>query len=81
MLWFFERDDQSLRLETRYENETAHIVVIIHWPDGRLQTERFADLDACRTWLLAFDQVIAAERWTTKGPIVLPYGWPNKPLT
>jgi len=81
MLWFFEREDQSLRLESTYDNKTAEFVVSVQWPDGREQTERFAELEACRAWLLAFDNAIEAERWKPNGPIVLPYGWPDKPLT
>jgi len=81
MLWFFERDDQSLRLETRYDNDTSEFVVIVRWPDGREQTERFSELEACRAWLAAFDNALESERWTPNGPVILPYGWPNKRLT
>ena len=81
MLWFFEREDLSLRLETRYDNQTSEFIVTVQWPDGRMQTERFADLEACRGWLAVFDETIEAEQWKPKGPVILPYGWPDKPLT
>ena len=81
MLWFFDRDDQSLRLETRYDNDTAEFVAIVRWPDGREQTERFTELEAFRTWLVAFDNAVEAERWKPNSPVILPYGWPNKRLT
>jgi hypothetical protein len=80
MLWFFERDKQSLRVETRYDNGSSQFVVIVTWPDGREQTERFADPEVCRTWLTDFDQSLEAERWTPNRPVILPYGWPDKKL-
>ena len=51
MLWFFERDDESLKLETRYDNDTSEFVVIVRHPDGREQTERFTDGDEYGAWL------------------------------
>jgi hypothetical protein len=79
MLWFFECDDESLTIETRYDNDTSEIVVIVHYPDGHEDTERFANGDECRLWLEAFEQTLAAQNWTGRGgPIILPYGWPKR---
>ena len=79
MLWFCDRDDQSL--ETRYDNDPAEFVAIVRWPDGREQTERFTELEAFHKWLVAFDNAVEAERWKPNSPVILPYGWPNKRLT
>ena len=35
MLWFFERDQHRVRLETRYDNATAEYVAVATYPDGR----------------------------------------------
>ena len=43
MLWFLERDDESLKLETRYDNDTSEFVVIVRHLDGRERTEQFTD--------------------------------------
>jgi hypothetical protein len=51
MLWFFERDDESLKLETRYDNDTSEFVVIVRHPDGREHTERSTDGDEYGAWL------------------------------
>jgi hypothetical protein len=80
MLWFFKREDQSIRLEARYDNDTAEFVVQVRWPDGREEVERFSDLELCRTWLAGFDHAIEAERWKPNGPVILPHGWPHKGL-
>lgn len=82
MLWFFEREEQALRLETRYDNDAAEFVVTVQWPDGRQQTERFTELEACRAWLVALENALEAERWNPQGPpIFLPYGWPDRRLS
>ena len=41
MVWFYKRDQSSLSVETRYDNETAEYVAIVVRPDGLKQTERF----------------------------------------
>jgi hypothetical protein len=38
MLWFFERDQHSVRLETRYDYDTAEYVAVATYPDGREET-------------------------------------------
>jgi hypothetical protein len=81
MLWFFERDDQLLRLETLYDNDTSEFVAIVGWPDGREQAERFKEREAFHEWLVAFDNAREAEKWKPNSPILLPYGWPDKRLT
>jgi hypothetical protein len=32
MVWLFERDEESLKLETRYDNATREYVVIVQYP-------------------------------------------------
>jgi hypothetical protein len=81
MLWFFERDDESLKLETLYDNHTSEFVVIVRYPDGREQTERFTDGDTYGVWLEMFERNLEHQRWTRQGgPMIMPEGWPNKPL-
>lgn len=81
MLWFFERDDESLRLETRYDNDTSEFVVIVRHPDGREETERFSDGNEYRAWLDTFERSLEHQHWTRPGgPVIMPDGWPNKRL-
>lgn len=82
MLWFFDREDESLRLETRYDNDTSEFLAIVNYPDGSQRIERFLTLDDFRQWLDAFDVILREQRWAGRGgPILLPHGWPNKRLT
>lgn len=79
MLWFFEREQESVRLETRYDNDTVEYVAVVTYPDGREETERFTDSDLYQRWLEAWQRTLEADRWIRRGPpIVLPDGWPNQ---
>jgi hypothetical protein len=76
MLWFFERDAESLQIETRYDNETAEFVAIVRQPDGQEQTARFKELEAFRSWLSAFQNIVTDDEWVRRdAPIILPDGW------
>ena len=74
MIWLFERDDQSLRLETRYDTDTAEFLLITHRQDGQ-QIERFADVMSFRRRLEVLERELEAERWTQRGPTFLHDGW------
>ena len=80
MLWFYERNDESLKLETLYDNDAAEYLVTVQYPDGREYVERFADGDTFRAWLVTFERMLDTQHWTSRGggPVVLPYGWPDK---
>ena len=79
MVWFYHRDDARLRLETRYDNAAAEYVTVLHHPDGRRETRRFATGDGLREWLADQEQRLAGERWTLDGPPeILLEGWPDK---
>ena len=79
MLWFFERDQHRVRLETRYDNATAEYVAVATYPDGRQETERFGDADVYRRWLEAWERTLEAEQWARRGPpLVVSDGWPDR---
>ena len=43
MLWFFDREDEVIELETRYDNETLEYVLEMRALGAAFATERFAD--------------------------------------
>jgi hypothetical protein len=76
MIWIFERGNESLRLETRYDNETAEYILIVHHPDRSHQTERFKDSDTFQTRLDSLDTKLGSENWHYVGaPVLLRDGW------
>lgn len=78
MLWFFERNHESLRLETRDDNDTAEYVRIVHELNGDPQIERFKDAVTFRHRLESLERQLETEHWTQHGPILLHDGW-NQP--
>lgn len=72
---FFERDSESLRLETRYDNDTAEFVPIMHRPNGGPQIERFTDTVTFRERLEVLETQLAADHCTQHGPGFLHDGW------
>ena len=80
MLWVFDRDDESVRLETQYDNLTSQFVVTVHYSDGQQHQQRFADKSALFEWLEMFEFHLALQHWTGRtGSIILPYGWRDRP--
>jgi len=81
MIWFWTREHQRMRLETRYDNDTSEFVVVIQRDDGREESERFSDIAAFRQRLVALEQQCEAEQCVQSGaPVLLPEGFPNQPL-
>ena len=68
MIWFFTRDAEKLKAETRFDNETREYVLTLHWPDGRSQTERFPNTAAFQRRVGALKGQLEAERWQQDGP-------------
>ena len=77
MLWIYARGDQSLRLETRFDNETEEFVLIIDPEDGsQWQIERFKDPVLFRQRLVALENELESAKWQLDGPpMLLRDGW------
>jgi hypothetical protein len=79
MIWFFSRDDEGLRIETRFDNEAEDYVVVAHWPDGRSQTERFRLESEFRSRVRDLQRDIEDDGWASTGsPQFLLEGWPRR---
>jgi hypothetical protein len=78
MLWFYSRNRDLVRLETRYDNDTQEYIGVVTHSDSR-QTERFSTLEEFRAWLIAIERQLVDAQWFLKGtPQILPNGWPDK---
>lgn len=79
MIWFWSREKEKMRLETRYDNDTSEYVMVVERPDGKREIERFSDIGVFRTRLIALEQRLEADRWTQSGrPEVVPEWFPNR---
>jgi hypothetical protein len=79
LIWLYEKDHLSLRLETRYDNRALQYVLVIHRPDGT-STENYEKLEEFRQRLLALEKSLAGDEWRRSGPPTIdPAGWPDDP--
>jgi hypothetical protein len=75
MLWIYERSNETLRIETRFDNATAEYVLVIHWPDGREQVERFSNGENFQLRLDGLEQQLGTDEWQSRGVTLLRDGW------
>jgi hypothetical protein len=80
MLWFYAREEETLTLELRYDNDTQEYVATTIGASTPIpQTSRFRTVDQFRAWLEAFDRKMIGASWKVKGsPHILADGWPDK---
>ena len=80
MVWFYTRNQQSLTVETRYDNSTNEFVGILTGLAGPRITKRFSTAEAFREWLESLERQLADQKWKADGePHILPDGWRDKP--
>ena len=75
MLWIYKRGSESIRVETRYDNDTEEYVLIFYREDGTQHAERCKDPVAFRTRLERLEKQLDRERWQSDGVRLLRDGW------
>lgn len=71
-----EQDEESLRLETRYDKATEEFMLILHRPDGSQQIERFTDTMIYRARFEVLEKQLRAEHWNAvRQPVLFKDGW------
>ena len=72
MLWFFQRGEEYLRIETTYDWRSGEFALIVDKADGTQKTETFADQAAFEQRLATMERQLVADNWRAKGSTVLP---------
>jgi hypothetical protein len=76
MVWFFSRGNDSVRVETRFDNASREFVLDVTWPHQPVITERFDDLGTFEARVLAVEAQLEAQSFAQVGtPKILSYGW------
>ena len=76
MIWLFERREEILRLETRFDAPAGLYVLEINWATQPAETEHYGDYDTFHNRLVALEQQLGADQWSQVGsPEILPSGW------
>lgn len=78
MLWFFERGNEYLGIETTHDPHGGVFTLVVHKADGTQEKEMFADQAAFEQRLEALEQQLAADHWTAKGSALLPNESPRR---
>jgi hypothetical protein len=63
MLWFFEKRQARLRYEVRLQTDGPHYELVITFPDGRQEVERFPSADAVAERSAALRDSLAEAGW------------------
>ena len=79
MLWFFDRGNEHMRIETTHDASNGTFTLTVYRADGTQETEMFWDLPAFEQRIQALEQQLALERWTAKGSRLLPKHGPEQP--
>lgn len=66
MQWQFDRDDETLILETRYDSKEAKFVVVVDYPDGSRRTDRFVSVEEFHSWLVRFRRILKQQHWARR---------------
>jgi len=78
MLWFYQRDQELITVETRFDEATGEYLLVMQTANHEQQIERFKDLQAFEKRLVIAERTLATERWKQVGPpIFLRDGWPK----
>ena len=76
MIYIFERDSESLRLETRYIADSKTYEIIWRRADGSVQRENLRSETVFRTRLDEIYSELEENQWRTTGPPqLLADGW------
>jgi hypothetical protein len=79
MIWQYQKDAQTVGLETRYDNRTLQYVLTIHRPAGD-EIERYEKIEDFRERLLTLERELVDGQWHRTGPPILsPAGWSDHP--
>jgi hypothetical protein len=63
MIWFFERHQSRLQYEIRRQTDGLNYELVITFPDGRQEIERYDDPTAVRERAIKLERTLTDEGW------------------
>ena len=76
MVWFFGRGNETVQVETRFDNSAREYVLEVAWGRKPVEVERFQDLSEFQARVAAIEKRLRAESWAqVGGPEILTEGW------
>jgi hypothetical protein len=78
MIWTYERDGDTLRVETSFDNDTAEYVLKFTDAVSGPSVERFSDRMAYERRLVMLETDLKSGEWHLSGtPQIVPSGFPR----
>ena len=71
MVWFFERGEELLRVETLLDRAAGEFVLRVHRPGEALGVETFTDEEAFQARLDALQAQLGSESWKLNEAMIL----------
>jgi hypothetical protein len=69
MIWFFERRDARLLYEIRRQADGDDYELVVTFPDGRQEVEKFADAHALIERSHRLQEALRSQGWTPPAPL------------
>lgn len=63
MVWFFERQQSRLQYEIRRQSDGDEYELVITWPDGRQQVERYSECGTLVARSTVLESHLAEQGW------------------
>ena len=72
VVWFFERASRTIKVETRYDDDSGECLAITIDAEGRETIVRFSDADQFCSWLLLLETALVDKGWHPReSPVVM----------
>ena len=75
MIWFFERNQEALWIETSFDDRTTEYVINVSPIGGPSQIERYRELKEFDRRIAALRAQYQADHWHQVAPDRRPEGW------
>jgi len=75
MLWIYERSNQTLQVETRFDEGNREYLLILRPLDGTEQVERFPDQASFQARIASLERQLESEHWQTRSAVAMHDGW------
>lgn len=74
MIWFFEREHSRLHYEIRRQTDGDGYELVITWPDGRQEIERYSECGTLVQRSTTLQHRLTAEGWASPPERLRPRG-------
>ena len=76
MVWFFGRGNETVRVQTSFDNTAREYVLEVEWANRAPEKMRFRDRAAFESHVISIEETLRKESWAQiGGPEILRDGW------